>query len=34
MTHGFMSIVVGPDLSRARESIDDVADDLTSMFRR
>jgi acetyl esterase len=32
MTHGFMSILGEPDLSRAREAVDDVAGDLADAF--
>ena len=32
MTHGFVSILVEPDLSRAREAVDDVAGDLVDAF--
>ncbi|MFC6939987.1 alpha/beta hydrolase [Salinirubellus sp. GCM10025818] len=32
MTHGFVSMLVEPDLSRAREAVDDLADDLASAF--
>jgi len=32
MTHGFMSILGDPDLSRAREAVDDVAADLADAF--
>ena len=32
MTHGFMSILGDPDLSRAREAVDDVAGDLADAF--
>ncbi|PSQ11432.1 alpha/beta hydrolase [Halobacteriales archaeon QS_5_70_15] len=32
MTHGFMSILGEPDLSRAREAVDDVAGDLAGAY--
>jgi hypothetical protein len=32
MTHGFVSILGEPDLSRAREAVDDVAGDLADAF--
>ena len=34
MTHGFVSMLAEPDLSRAREAVDDVAVDLVDAFER